>query len=173
MLSRHDSIHVGMWLLVAALVALASGCGYQFAAKSGPTVLGDGSRKLAIASVDNPTLEVWIEPFVRNSLYDELATRSKVTWTQPGDADQVLDIKVDNYFVAAAIRDDRDDTLKYQVRVTISAILRDRSTGARIWESGPVQRREFYIAEDAKSLAGRVAIELALRDLVDRMSHAF
>ncbi len=170
MLLRHSHFTIGLWLLA---VILLSGCGYQFGAKAGPSVLGNGSRKVAISSVENPTLEVWIEPFVRNALHDELAVRSKVTWTQPGDADQVLDIKVDRYYVAAAVQDSSDNTLKYQVRVTLLCTLKDGHTGARIWESGPVERQEFYIAGSDKLSAGRTAIELAVRDLVDRMSHAF
>lgn len=161
---------------ILLLCILLGGCGYGFT-PSGPTVLepeeGQGAKSIAIGSVENPTLQTWMEPELRNVLRDELASRSSAVWTDTDSADMIMDIVIDRYIISAAVQDKREKTLKFEVALTISAVLKDRKEGTLIWQSGPVRRVEYYLDDNDKAAAEHRVVAMAVRVLVDRMSHSF
>ncbi len=173
-MSPRYAINVCVLLLAAALL---HGCGYGFAPKSGPSVLNDkvkeGKSTLAIRKVENPTLQTWLEPTLRNDLRDEITSRASVTWVQPDAADMLLDLNITRYIIQAAIQDEKEKTLRYQVELVLEATLVDAAEGTVIWQSGPIRRIEFYLNDAEKSAAERDVVFQAVRVLVDHMGHSF
>lgn len=165
-------------LLLFALLAasLLAGCGYGFSPQ-GPSVLKqqqeNGAGSLAIGTVTNPTLKVWIEPALRNTLRDEITSRESVVWTQPDSADMILDLDVVRYIIDAAIQDEQEQTLRYKVHMVLEATLKDGDDGVVIWRSGPVKRVEYFQNDTDKPAAEREVVRQAVLVLVDRMGHAF
>lgn len=169
-------VRSSIWLLLLVTVVV-SGCGYGFAPDKGPSVLRENSEQgkntLAIGKVENPTLETWIVPALRNDLRDEITSREDVVWAQPDTADMVLDLEIIRYIIEAAIQDEQEKTLRYEVELTLEATLKDGKKGTEIWRSGPVWRNEYFLSDIDKSAAGRAVVLQAVRVLVDRMGHSF
>lgn len=161
-------------MLYAALacVLAATGCaGYQFAGQE-HGVLSGQAKSLAFKDVDNPTLETWLEPRLRADIRDELARRGLADWTSTSKAETLLTIKVLHYTTRAKVKNRSDETIKYFVELSIEATLTGRETGAPVWNSGPVTRQESYLEGELPDAREKV-VDFAVRELADRMAHAF
>jgi len=162
--------------LLLLLALCLTGCGYGFSPQ-GPSVLQQEQQKgkgsLALGTVKNPTLEVWIEPTLRNDLRDEITSRESVTWAQPDTADMVMDLEVVRYIIDAAIQDAQERTLRYKVELVLEATLKNAADGVVIWRSGPVKRIEYFLNDTDRSAAEREVVHQAVLVLVDRMGHSF
>ena len=162
-----------IFLLIAAAFLSSIGCGgYHFAADE-PLVLPEGQRLLAIEEIDNPTMETWLSPRLRSLIRDELSMRGNVTWTSRADADALLTVRVLRYTVSAKVKDDMDRTLKRVVEIRIEATLTRTSDDTIIWESGPVITHETFLTDEELSFARTRAAQIAVRQLADRLGHAF
>lgn len=173
MYARTPALLMALLLLMGAVV---SGCGYGFSPQ-GPSVLRQqqeqGKGSLALGTVENPTLEVWIEPVLRNKLRDEITSRENVTWAQPDTADMVMDLDIVRYIIDAAIQNREEQTLRYKVEIVLEATLKDAAEGVVIWRSGPVKRIEYFLNDNDRSAAEHEVVQQAVLVLVDRMGHSF
>ena len=162
------------FLALALSMVLAAGCGYQFAgsSSSAPFVLPEGHRTLAMKEVVNPTLETWLEPDLRSMIRDEFSKRGKIRWTPLDQADATMSVQVLKYSETANIKNERGDTLKREVRLSLEAKLFNRSDGLLIWESGPIAVYETYLQGGLQEAREAVTAR-AIRMLADRMAHAY
>ncbi|MFW5838026.1 MAG: LPS assembly lipoprotein LptE [Desulfovibrionaceae bacterium] len=159
------------WAFVL-LAAQLAGCGYGMQARSGPVVLPSGDRSLAISRVENPSLEVWLEPEIRARLRDEITRRGQVRWAEPGTAEALMSVTITHFILTGDVKGAKDQTLKYQASLTLRAAITDRQTGQVLWESGQVDAVQPYFLEDQEQ-AEAMVVELAVRELVDRMSQNY
>lgn len=165
--------HSLLLLSIAAAFLFSIGCGgYRFAADE-PLVLPEGSRLLAMEEIDNPTMETWLSPQLRSLIRDEVASRGDVTWTSKADADSLLTVRVLRYTESARIKDDLERTLKKMVEIRIEATLTSTADETVLWDSGPVIAHETFLADGELSAARSRAVQMAVRELVDRLGHAF
>jgi hypothetical protein len=167
-----------MWLrreglyVLAALLLLTSGCaGYRLGSDA-PSVLPPDRRTLAISSVKNPTLRFRLEYRLRSLLRDELTNRNMAKWTEPDKAASLMSLVIHRFIVTSAVTDEEDKTTKYRVEFRLTAQIRDRESHAIFWESGEVVASESFQTAD-RGTAEQQALELAVRELADRMGFAY
>ncbi len=167
-----------MWLrreglyALAALLLLTSGCAGYRLGDDAPSVLPSDRRTLAITSVKNPTLRFRLEYRLRSLLRDELTRRNMATWTEPDKAASLMSLRILRFTVTSAVTDEEDKTTKYRVEIRLTAQIRDRESNALFWESGEVEASESFQTADRTTAEQRV-LELAVRELADRMGFAY
>jgi len=166
MLWRHKSLAL---LLFAALAAAS--CGYRLGGQA-PVVLPESMRTLAIAEVENPTMEAWLEAALRSSIRDELNRRGHVRWADTASAEAVMKVRVQRFTAQSSVKDEDDRTLKFAVELRLDARLLRNKDSSVIWESGNITSRQSYTGDDL-SQARSEAIAMAVRELADRMGHAY
>lgn len=181
--------------LMAILLAGASGCGYRFAAATpdaasdpersdgavpggaasfsggAPTVVADRDLGLNVSRIANPSLSTDLEYRLRSNLRDELAKRRLIRWADAGEADATLSVEIERFIDKARIKDEEDDTVKSSLELVLAATMTRKADGVVLWKSGRVKSYWLYI-EDRDEAFERV-IDLAVRELADRMGHAF
>ena len=159
-------------LLAVAVFLSTSGCGgYQFTGE--PLVMPEGHRLLCIDEIDNPTMETWLRPMLRSMIRNELTRRGDVEWTSRAGADALLTVRIKRYLVEARIQDSSDFTLKKMVEIQVDAELTRTSDNTQLWQSGTVVSHETYLTDGELPAARSRAVEKAVRELADRMGHAF
>ncbi|MGE4555590.1 MAG: LPS assembly lipoprotein LptE [Desulfovibrionaceae bacterium] len=168
---RSSRRRLGFLLAAAALSALL-GCGYSFQSDSGPIVLPEGVRTLAIYKVENPSLEVWLEPSIRSKLRDEITRRGQVVWADSSKADALLYVVVQSFVLTSDVKSSKDQTLKYSAKLKMQANIKDRLSGRTLWRSGLIDMTQPYFL-DQQAQAEQMTVELAVRELVDRMSQNY
>ena len=160
------------FFLLCCLLLAASGCaGYGV---SGPDdlVLGPSHRDLYIKSVDNPTMRADLESRLRSVLRDEMTRRCLVTWTAPEDATAAVKVRVERFTSTTSISDKYDKSLLLSATVTLSATIHSTAGGDLIWNSGDVSASQNFLTGD-RAAAEEKVIDLAVRQLVDRLHHNF
>lgn len=179
-----------MWwlssLVSILLIALClSACGYQHSGQA-PISLPEGSTKIFLDKVTDPTTETWIEPMLRSSIRDEFTRRGKVSWVGREEAQATMNIEVRSYSTSDSLKGRHDVTLKSEARIHLEVSIYSAGTNSLIWTSGPVVASESYrgtggtrtsegiIQESsAKREATRSAIDLAARMVADRLAQKF
>ncbi|WP_320170956.1 LPS assembly lipoprotein LptE [Maridesulfovibrio sp.] len=158
-------------LFLLCLLFCITACGYHNSA-SAPNRLGEKFHEIAVAKVENPTLERWLEPKIRSMLHDEIIRRGQLVWADRSKAEALISIKIISISSGSRILGDNDATLKYDKSLKVQMKVTDAADGTMIWNSGPVEVTESYYSgqEDA---ANELVTELLVRKLVDRMSQAY
>lgn len=157
-----------------ALLALLCSCGYSMNPESGPVVLNQDQRKVAIGTIDNPTQYTWLNAKIRSVLRDELTRRGWVTWVDKGEADALIDIEITHYHHDTDVTGDDEKTLRRAVTFTFEARILSALDNTTIWESKKISVNERYFSgEQEKAMADHRAAELGVRALVDRMSQNY
>lgn len=158
-------------LAVAAISALL-GCGYSFQSESGPIVLPEGARSLAIDKVENPSMEAWLEFSIRSKLRDEITRRGQATWADSSKADALLSVTIKSFVLTSDVKSSKDQTLKYSANLKMQATITDRLSGRTLWRSGMIEENQPYFLNE-QAQAEDMVVELAVRQLVDRMSQNY
>lgn len=173
-----------MWAVLCIALTLPA-CGYQLTARS-PIQLPEGSTRLYLSKVTNPTTETWLEPMLRSSLRDELTRRGNVTWVDRDQAEATVNIDVRSYSTSDALKGRDDVTLKSAASIQMVVTFYNAKTNDLIWTSGPITASESYRgttetrsstgalqSNSAKREATQDAIDLAVRMVADNLGQKF
>lgn len=153
-------------LAFLAIVLPSWGCGYHFSAAS-PIVLPGGVVDIAIRDVNNPTLEGWLDPFLRTRFRDEFTRRARVNWVDQERAQAHVNLTVISYFEDTELSGAKDRTLRERVEVVLKTEIFSHPDGRLLWSSGPVKASETFEAGTSRVAAGEKVIEEAVRRTAD------
>ena len=117
---------LGLTLLFVSAVSLCA-CGYNFTGQG--TVLGPDPdavsrldpafRTMAIARVENPTIEPWLEPRLRSLIRDEFTRRRFVTWVDKDKATSLLTVVIKKFTRSTSVAGQQDQSLKLSNGMTL------------------------------------------------------
>ncbi len=163
--------HVKKLMLLLCVIFAVSACGYHNSATE-PNKLGEQFKEVAIAKVENPTLERWLEPKIRSLLRDEITRRGQLVWTDKSKAEALFNIKILSLSDGSRTLGNEDKTLKYDKTLKVQMRVTSAADGKLLWNSGPVEVTESYYTgqEDATD---QLVTELLVRRLVDKMNQAY
>ena len=162
----------GGTVLCLALVALGlmplllSGCGYNFAGDA-PLALPNNVKTLYIAELNNPTLEISLNPYVRAMIRDEF-TRRGVKWAAKEHADGFVTITI-LQSRTDAWHDAYDRSLT-SVSLSMSVQIKN-AAGNLLWSSGTVSYSDTYLYDQAASQ--EQLIQELVKDIGDRLTQAY
>ncbi len=170
------------FLLLAAGI-LQFSCGYNFVGVS-PIKLPGDMNHLHISLVQNPTQEVWLEPYLRSTFRDEFTRRGGVIWVSEDQAQALVRIDVGQFRTADGLTRERDRTVKANVTIEMEVQMLSAKTGELIWSSGSISGRSSYFlaAEDIsmpgtqgpeQRRASREAVDQAVTRVADRLGDGF
>lgn len=153
---------------IAVLFVLLSviGCGYHFSA-SAPIILPHGATNIHVREVNNPTLEGWIDSYLRSRFQDEFTRRAKINWVSPDEAQAYVVLTILSYSVDADLVGARGQALTGRVHVVLEAKLRSQMDDSLLWSSGHVSGTETFEAGTSEIVAGERAVEEAIRKIAD------
>ncbi|TIH17358.1 hypothetical protein D0S45_06785 [Marinifilum sp. JC120] len=158
-------------ILLLCVVFAVSACGYHNSATE-PNRVGEQFREVAIAKVENPTLERWLEPKLRSMMRDEITRRGQLVWTDKSKAEALFNIRILELSDGSRILGDQDVTLKYDMTLKLQMKVTSATDGALIWNSGPLEVTEsYYVGQEEETK--QLIIKLMVRRLVDRMNQAY
>ncbi|WP_432738001.1 LPS assembly lipoprotein LptE [Maridesulfovibrio sp. FT414] len=157
--------------LLLCLVFAVAACGYHNSATE-PNRVGEKFHEIAIAKVENPTLERWLEPQLRSLLRDEITRRGQLVWVDKSKAEALINIKIISISSGSRILGNKDTTLKYDKTLKVQMRVTSAADGTLLWNSGPVEVTESYYSgqEDATN---ELVTELIVRKIVDKMNQAY
>lgn len=157
--------------LLLCLIFAMSACGYHNSATE-PNRVGEQFREVAIAKVENPTLQRWLEPKIRSMLRDEITRRGQLTWVDKSKAEALFNIRILELSDGSRILGDQDVTLKYDMTLKLQMKVTSSSDGSLIWNSGPLEVTEsYYVGQEDETR--QLITKLMIRRLVDRMNQAY
>ena len=154
--------------LTLTSVLLLFGCGFHFSA-SAPITLPRGVTNIVIQEVDNPTLEAWIDPFLRTRFRDEFTRRAQVNWVDDEQAQAYVVLRVIAYSVDTELAGAQDQTLRERASVILETEFRSQTDDSLIWSSGHIRDFETFEAGGNEIAAGQRAIENAIRRTADAL----
>lgn len=158
-------------VLLVCLSAVAA-CGYSFGGDSRPAV-PEGSRRLFLTEVDNPTAENWLGPDLRGALRDELNRRGIITWADDrATANGYLSLTILRYARRTAVSGANDQSLRYDATLEIEAVIRSAYDGSIQWSSGLITVTEPYFGGQEAAVDAEV-VRQASRRIAERMSLDF
>lgn len=158
-------------VMLLCVVFAVTACGYHNSATE-PNRLGERFKEVAIAKVENPTLERWLEPKLRSLLRDEITRRGQLVWTDKSKADALFNIKIISLSSGSSILGNDDITLKYDKTLKVQMRVTNAADGKLLWNSGTVSVTESYFTNE-ESATEELVVELLVRRLVDKMNQAY
>jgi len=170
---------LGLALLLAVAWTL-SGCGYTFTGQGtllGPdpdavSRLDPAFRTMAIARVENPTVEPWLEPRLRSLIRDEFTRRRFVTWTDKDKASSLLTVTIKRFTRSTALAGQQDQSLKLSTGLSLVFRVQRASDGAILWDSGEQSQTESFFPGDSEGADLRVT-DLAVRRMADLLTENY
>lgn len=159
-------------VLIPVLLVFLSGCGGYTFSKSGPVVLPEDKRDIAISKVANPTTEVWLEPRLRQLLRDEMNNRGWTRWVDRNRAQALLRVEIISYSRRTALKGLKESTLLLDATIKLRATLTDTHDQRLLWDSGMVVVNEPYLPGEEEQADSKVT-DQAVRRLVDRMTQDY
>ncbi|MDY0307212.1 MAG: LPS assembly lipoprotein LptE [Desulfovibrionaceae bacterium] len=154
-----------------ALLVLTASCGYNLGSE-GPVSIAPQARDLYIERVDNPTIFPWMESRLRGLFRDEITRRGWARWVDRKQATGLVTITVRRYLRNTSVYDRKEETLRYNATLYISARVTSPLDGSVLWESGEVTQTEPFFRGEERAVDDLVT-ELAVRQLVDRMTQGY
>jgi len=118
-----------------------SGCGYAFHPKTG------GAKKVAVSTFANGTFKPGLEALARDSLLQRLAER-KVPVVDPSEADSTLQGTMTRYATDAVAYDIRDISREYRLTITMTAVLKERTSQKTLWEETLSASSYYYTGDN-------------------------
>jgi len=122
--------------------------------------------------VDNPTIFPWMESRLRGLFRDEITRRGWARWVDRKQATGLVTITVRRYLRNTSVYDRKEETLRYNATLYISARVTSPLDGSVLWESGEVTQTEPFFRGEERAVDDLVT-ELAVRQLVDRMTQGY
>lgn len=156
-----------MYITVATFLLLL-GCGYHFSA-SAPITLPRGVSNIFIQEVQNPTLENWIDPFLRSRFREEFTRRAQINWVDEDQAQAAVILRIISYTTDTELSGAQDQTLRERATVVMETELRSQLDGSLIWSSGHITDFETFETGTNAITAGERAIENAIRRTADAL----
>jgi hypothetical protein len=155
-------------ILVLCLLVSILGCGYHFSA-SAPISLPGAVTNIYIQNVENPTLEAWIDPFLRSQFRTEFTRRAKINWVDAEEAQAFINLIIIAYYTETELAGTQDQTLRERAVVVMETQFRSQDDGSLIWSSGHITDSETFETGTGEITAGRRAIENAIRRTADAL----
>ncbi|SDB07762.1 Lipopolysaccharide-assembly [Desulfonatronum thiosulfatophilum] len=155
-----------LFIPAIGLLLFVAGCGYHFSA-SAPINLPQNVTNIYIQDVDNPTLEAWIDPYLRARFRDEFTRRARINWVDGEAAQAAVTLRIIAYYTDTELSGARDQTLRERATVTMETEFRSMVDGSLIWSSGRITEHETFEAGTSDIAAGQRALENAIRRTAD------
>lgn len=170
---------LGLVLALAAALSLG-GCGYTFTGQGtlmGPdpdvvSRLDPAFRHMAIARVENPSIEPWIEPRLRSLIRDEFTRRRFVTWVDKDKATSLLTVTIKKFTRSTVVAGQQDQSVKLSTGLTLIFRVQRAGDGAVLWDSGEQSQTESFFPGDSDGADLRVT-DLAVRRMADLMTENY
>ncbi|MDO9632754.1 MAG: LPS assembly lipoprotein LptE [Humidesulfovibrio sp.] len=170
---------LGLVLVLAAALSLG-GCGYTFTGQGtlmGPdpdavSRLDPAFRHMAIARVENPSIEPWIEPRLRSLIRDEFTRRRFVTWVDKDKATSLLTVTIKKFMRSTVVAGQQDQSVKLSTGLTMIFRVQRAGDGAVLWDSGEQSQTESFFPGDSDGADLRVT-DLAVRRMADLMTENY
>ena len=142
--SRLISTLVSLLAILPPSGLLLSSCGYRVAGRA--DTIPDTVRTIAVTSFQNATTEYKIEQHLTSSVVREFIARTRYeVVSDPENADATLSGTVLNFLLFPAVYDPRSGRATSIAMLTqVHVTLRDRSTGAVLYENPLMEFRERY-----------------------------
>jgi hypothetical protein len=170
---------LGLALLMALALALF-GCGYSFTGQGaavGPdpdavSRLDPAFRSMALARVDSPAIEPWLEPRLRSLIRDEFTRRRFVVWTDKDKATALLTVTIKKFTRSTSVAGQQDQSLKLSTGISFVFRVHRASDGALLWDSGEQTQKESFFPGDAEGADLRIT-DLAVRRMADLLTQNY
>lgn len=170
--------YVGLSLSLGLCLGLClslTGCSYQwqgFHTPASTSVLGDGSKTLKIAYVEQASLYPWVSYTLRSMARDEITLRKLAKWVDEGESDYTLGIRMPSFHISSYSSNREDVTLLYSANVQLELVVYHGASGAVAWRSGLIQYSERY-ENPTESSAIREVMTQAMYRAMDRLQQEF
>ncbi|TVQ98157.1 MAG: hypothetical protein EA399_11015 [Desulfovibrionales bacterium] len=145
---------------------LMVGCGYHFSA-SAPITLPRGVSNIFISEVDNPTLEAWIDPFLRSRFREEFTRRAQINWVDESQAEAHVVLRIIAFTTDTELSGAQDQTLRERATVVMETEFRSQLDNSLIWSSGHISDSETFESGTSAIAAGERALDNAIRRTAD------
>lgn len=167
---------LGLALALSLAFAL-SGCGYGFtggtvAQTEADTRLDPAFQQMAIARIENPTVEPWLEPRLRGLIRDEFTRRRLVTWVDRAKATSLLVVHIKQYTRSTQVSGQADQSLKLSTVITFSVRVHRASDNMLLWDSGEQSQGETFFPGDSDGADQRVT-DMAIRRIADLLTQGY
>lgn len=165
-------------LVLLSLCLLVSGCGYRVADSA--RELPQGVARLYVETVENKTLEPFVEDLMTNALVKELGRRQGVQVVSGRTlAQAVLSGRILGYSNGVVAYNPQDEEAEYRVTINYEAELRRLEDGTLLWR-GQLSEDEEYLAntdkllqEDAENRAQAIVCDRLAEKLYVRLAEDF
>jgi len=139
-------------VLALALSMTVDVCGYKPAGK-GKSLPAD-IKTIAVPVFHNTSLKYRVEQRFTQAVIDEILKRARAlrVVTNREDADAVLDGDIRQFRAAGSILDDRGRTRVWDLRITVSVVVRDLKTRRILYENPRMAfEGEYQLSDDPQS----------------------
>lgn len=157
------------------LCLMLTACGYQWQGFHTPaaySVLGDGSKTLKIAYVEQSSLYPWVSYTLRSMARDEITMRKLAVWKDDGEADYTLGIRMPSFHISSYSSNREDVTLLYSANIQLELVVYHGTSGAVAWRSGLINYSERY-ENPTETAAIREVMTQAMYRVMDRLQQEF
>jgi len=124
------------WLMTAAALALAAGCGYSTKGN-----LPDHIKSVAVPTFKNRTQEPAVESTITAAVINAFVTSGKLKVVSADQADSILEGEVVGYDIVSVSVDNRINVRQYRLVVTMNLQFRDVRQGAMLFRQEGLQER--------------------------------
>lgn len=163
---KDDHMLRNLAIPIIGLLLFIAGCGYHFSA-SAPITLPRNVTDIYIQEVHNPTLEAWIDPYLRSRFRDEFTRRAMINWVDGEQAQAAVILRIIAYSTDTELSGAQDQTLRERATVIMETEFRSMVDGSLIWSSGHISEYETFEAGTSDIAAGQRALENAIRRTAD------
>lgn len=157
-------------LFIAGCLCILCSCGYHvqgLSPKAGESVFGNGSKTVAIAKIEDPSLYPWINYSVTNKFHSEMNARKLARFTTDKDnADFLMEILLHNLYTTDSLTDEQDRTILNSISITMEVRIKNVETN-EIWSSGMLTSSQTF-----QRISEEQAVNEALQELVYRAFNA-
>lgn len=153
-------------LFLAGCLCILCSCGYHvqgLSPKAGESVFGSGSKTVAIAKIEDPSLYPWINYYLTNQFHSEMNARKLARFiTDKSKADFLMEILLHRLYTADSLTDEQDRTILNTIYITMEVRLKNAETN-EIWSSGLLTSSQTFQRVSEEQAVNEVLQELVYR----------
>lgn len=136
---------------IAIAAALAAGCGYT----TGST-LDEQYRTIHVEPFRNESREFGLQGPLTNAVTRKFLNDTRLRVTGPGAADLIVSGTLTDYQLRGLSFDENDDATQFFMAIEARVVVRDRRTGAILWQDDSVTGENSFASSVAGARADRL-----------------
>lgn len=151
-----------------------SACGYKvqgLTTKNTDSILGDGSKTVAITKIEDPSLYPWVNYYVTNLFHSEMNMRRLAKWENKDKADYTIEVIMPRFESRSFLNDETDRTLLSTIYIEMEVTVRNSVTN-EVWRSGVLSASEYFDNMNEESAVRENLSEL-IYDIFNAMENNF